>query len=557
MAAPIAGARDITVLIPAAGRVPEGALVLSNISCPAMIPVAGRPVIHWTLSYLRSLGLERFRVAVARHGMFIEDFVAVSFGRECDVEFMVPSVDGGVGRTVLELLEGVTTSSALIVLGDTYFQFADPAVFGGASPFVLLHPVDESYRWCLAETAPDGSLERLRDKEPGLTGPLQALIGVYYFPDVEVARKAAREAAADAATAGRDRLELAPILERVHAAAGLRGVLAGDWLDCGNPDRLAASRRTLLQKRPFNELSIDSVFGTVTKRSRHVEKFIDEIDFLRQLPDELAVMFPRVLGCSTDPADPWLTMEYYGYPTLAEILVFENVDAAVWEQIFAHLHEILTRGFGRARRPLPGALLRDMYVDKTRERLEAMRGPEALVALVRHPGPIEINGRRVPNLSAQWPRIETAVARMAEGAEATVVHGDLCLSNILYDLRARVCKLLDPRGRFGVAGIFGDPRYDVAKLYQCVYGLYDFIMSDLFEVAVDGARVRLAIHAAARHAQIRERFERVFFTRFHREEILLVTALLFASMPALHYEAPRRQLAMYARALELLDEALG
>ncbi len=33
---------DTTVLIPAAGPVPEGVLGLANISCPAMIPVAGR-----------------------------------------------------------------------------------------------------------------------------------------------------------------------------------------------------------------------------------------------------------------------------------------------------------------------------------------------------------------------------------------------------------------------------------------------------------------------------------------------------------------------------------
>ena len=65
----------ITALIPAAGRVPEGVLALSNIACPAMIPVAGRPVIHWTLSYLRSLGISRFRLAVSRRGMFVEDFV--------------------------------------------------------------------------------------------------------------------------------------------------------------------------------------------------------------------------------------------------------------------------------------------------------------------------------------------------------------------------------------------------------------------------------------------------------------------------------------------------
>jgi hypothetical protein len=141
--------------------------------------------------------------------------------------------------------------------------------------------------------------------------------------------------------------------------------------------------------------------------------------------------------------------------------------------------------------------------------------------------------------------------------EGSVVHGDLCLSNILYDLRSRVCKLLDPRGSFGAAGIYGDPRYDVAKLYHSIYGLYDFITNDLFDVSIDGARVKLRIHSRPQHARIQERFEKVFFSRFDRREILLITGLLFASMPALHYDAPRRQMAMYARALELLAEVFA
>ncbi len=36
---PLEGVEKITVVIPAAGRVPEGVLALSNIACPAMIPV--------------------------------------------------------------------------------------------------------------------------------------------------------------------------------------------------------------------------------------------------------------------------------------------------------------------------------------------------------------------------------------------------------------------------------------------------------------------------------------------------------------------------------------
>ena len=64
----------------------------------------------------------------------------------------------------------------------------------------------------------------------------------------------------------------------------------------------------------------------------------------------------------------------------------------------------------------------------------------------------------------------------------------------------------------------------------------------------------LDIRYRPQHREIQKRFEKVFFSEFDRREILLLTGLLFASMPALHYDAPNRQLAMYARALELFAE---
>jgi len=115
----------------------------------------------------------------------------------------------------------------------------------------------------------------------------------------------------------------------------------------------------------------------------------------------------------------------------------------------------------------------------------------------------------------------------------------------------------------------GDPRYDVAKLYHSVLGLYDFITNDLFHVAVAGdaeagVSVTLDIRTRPQHRQIRERFEAVFFGPraiapdgrpwFDRREILLITGLIFAGIPALHYDKPERQVAMLAKAMEIFGE---
>jgi hypothetical protein len=197
-----------------------------------------------------------------------------------------------------------------------------------------------------------------------------------------------------------------------------------------------------------------------------------------------------------------------------------------------------------------------MYLGKTRSRVESLTGPPELLRLVNAGPTVIVNGSQLANLSSLWPEINQHAARLSERCNGSVIHGDLCLSNILYDWRTGVCKLIDPRGRFGEAGIYGDPRYDVAKLYHSVHGLYDFIVHDLFHVSYDGTAVTLELGVGPHHHDVCTRFEQTFFPRFDRDEILFLTALLFLSMPPLHYDHPRRQIAMYVRGLQLLDELL-
>jgi dTDP-glucose pyrophosphorylase len=545
---------DVSVLIPAAGRVPEGVLAFSNITCPAMIPVAGRPLIYWTLRYLLSLGLRRFIIAVARRQVFLEDFVACTFGKTCSVRFVVPAEGHGLGGTVRELSLTAESRRALVVLGDTHFQFDDPSLITNQDATMLTSEVDDPYRWCTVETDDSGIISRFYDKSAVAPVPAQALIGVYYFPDLEAVRRAS-QAAVDAADAEGRPTEMADVLRRLPGP--LRTAPAGEWLDCGNPDRQAASHQVLLQKRAFNDLAVNSVLGTITKRSRHVDKFLDEINYLRLLPSDIAVLFPRVVDYSTQWDNAYLTMEYYGYPTLSEVLVFENVDPGIWEQVFLHLRAILLNEFSKHRKPVTAPTLKEMYLEKTRERLRQIEQHSLLGRLSQSAEVVVINKKPLANICRLWPKLEEAINRLSSTALGTLVHGDLCFSNILYDLRCRICKFIDPRGSFGSPGVFGDLRYDVAKMYHSVYGLYDLIINDLFEVEVGEGEITLDIRARPQHGRICERFERVFFEHFDRSEILLLTGLLFASMPALHYDVPKRQAAMYARGVQLLNEALS
>ncbi len=125
---------------------------------------------------------------------------------------------------------------------------------------------------------------------------------------------------------------------------------------------------------------------------------------------------------------------------------------------------------------------------------------------------------------------------------------------MLYDLRGGICRLIDPRGSFGTAGLYGDPRYDVAKLNHSARWLYDFITADLFSVTDNGDfAYELQIYHRTYHRDIADVFSDVFLRDYSASEIDLITGLLFASMIPLHADRPERQLAFTLRALEILN----
>jgi hypothetical protein len=147
---------------------------------------------------------------------------------------------------------------------------------------------------------------------------------------------------------------------------------------------------------------------------------------------------------------------------------------------------------------------------------------------------------------------------VSDPPEFTIIHGDLCLSNVLYDRRSGFVRLVDPRGSFGASGIFGDPRYDLAKLSHSFHGDYDFYVNGLFglEVSEDGVECRP--FRSPLHETVRQMFDHWLLRRerAHYRAIRLIESLLFLSMAPLHADRPRSQLAFLARGLELFDRAV-
>jgi len=170
--------------------------------------------------------------------------------------------------------------------------------------------------------------------------------------------------------------------------------------------------------------------------------------------------------------------------------------------------------------------------------------------------PARYNGKDLPSLRqiAQ----ECIDASLALPEIPSVVHGDLCFSNVMYDSRSNSVKVIDPRGLNiqQELTIYGNQSYDLAKLCHSFIGLYDFIIADAFHLEKnDEIGVKLRFNLDSRLKQVQSMFmQKSLIPELSNKAIIAPTILLFLSMIPLHFDKPHRQEAMLANALRLYVE---
>lgn len=555
------------VVIPTAGQVPPELVPFTQSRHSALIRLQRKPVIFWTMEYLLGLGFDRFSFAVGRRpNDAVECFVQQLAGWRSQLVFARPDRDAGLVYSVYCALRESEPQRdrfdrVLLVLGDTYFRFPPADLGAGDRSFILTGRFDpsedRSEDWCLVRRASgSGVAEEYVNKQPGLEDETLGIVaGIYFLRDARLFMSCVEAAVA----AGEGELHTA--LARYQEVDPIECVDCAEWYDCGHLPNLLRSEQKMVQERSFNEVTLDKVRGIVTKRSSEAAKLRNEIAYYESLPKDLRCLFPRILDADLD--EPWVALEFYGYPSLSDHLVFNTLHLRIWELVFHKLHS-LVQLFRKELTPprADGSFLgacRSMYVDKTRDRLERLRREDVLWREVLGSKELVLNGRVVRNVDALLQEVERCLPSLVRAGDFSLIHGDLCFSNILYDLPTGTCRLIDPRGSFGEPGNLGDIKYDVAKLYHSVDGLYDFIINDLFSVDYAGAPRELTYRIYFDKTELKARFEQAFFAgpAFSQWEILVIEGLLFLSMLPLHTESRSRQFAMFATGLERLETAFS
>lgn len=338
----------------------------------------------------------------------------------------------------------------------------------------------------------------------------------------------------------------------------LTPIKTDNWFDIGHADKYYNSKLEV-KAREFNHIKIDKNRGILTKTSEDKEKFIGEIKWYLKLPSDVEYVRPRIFSYSTDFTNPYVSMEYYAYHTVHELFLNGDLDIHQWEKIFKRIKFVI-QDFKRysAKDVNIVSSLEDMYLTKTILRFEKLMKDTRFEVFFQNP--ILVNGVLYPSLKEIADKLKAAIPELLyDVKEFNIIHGDLCFANMMVDNNFSFIKVIDPRGKFGSYDIYGDPRYELAKLFHSVDGKYDYIIKDLFDLDYKDGNISFTIQDKDRDFDLYNIFIEVFKDEIGNDlkKIELIEALLFLSMLPLHGESFEHQLVMLGTGLEILNRVVN
>ncbi len=342
-------------------------------------------------------------------------------------------------------------------------------------------------------------------------------------------------------------------LSKYAADHGLRPEQAALWQDFGHLHTCYQSRCNDLSARAFNRISSDGT--AIAKTGEPSQKIAAEAQWFAALPPRMKVYTPLLLAESSEPQHSY-ELEYLYLPTLSELAVYGLLPRNVWRGILEGCRNFLEACLThRPGQELDAGYHRrvfdSLFREKTLERLQTFAAVEGLTMN----SDWLFEGRATPSL-AEMTRILIEQISPTTQDGLSLWHGDFHFANIFYDFRSQRIKTIDPRGMLpdGSISLYGDPRYDIAKLSHSVIGLYDFILAGRYALEYDGNRsIGVVFDVPDSFQTLTQDYMSMSIggRRTADQSNLAMTALLFLSMLPLHSDRRDRQYVMLANAFRL------
>lgn len=545
----------INTIILAAGRMDYKNTPFHGVSSYGMMPVRGKPFILWCLEAAeKNVAENEITVVVRSNNSKLISYLnnLISWGKPIrlavydrsvfDTDNILTSILVGLQKCDLDV-------PTQIILGDTMIRGSFPEI---KNVVLASNEIRASGAWCLIENSSKNQIIKFFNKQKGLDiGDKAALIGYYKLDDSKLLRHSVDQALNNCMT------EISDALNIYQKRQNIAVQMTSDWLDFGHISSIVKASHELFSVREFNNLKVDSIRGTITKTSRNKQKLSDELYWYQHLPDELKIFVPRILKAKETKTTFSLEMELFGYPSLSEIFVHGENSFEDMTYMLDKLFKI-QKTFLKYTTEANQSELAAIYRQKTIARVAELFETETLRPILEQDY-LLINGKTFRNYNLLIDDLKSEIERLiAYNGKFSITHGDYCFSNILFDTMNYTFKLIDPRGRFLSRTIYGDARYDIAKLRHSAVGLYDFIILGFYNLLQkNNSEFEFTILADENVLALESYFDKLVLRYgFSTHQIKVIESLLFLTMIPLHKENSKRQKILYLIAIVKLNKIL-
>jgi len=499
----------------------------------SFLPVGHKRLVELQLDLISSFNGIKFVTLPDNFDLSLRDKNLIELNK-VKIHWTNPNLS--LSQSILSFLNAIdsnTLSRFCMLHGDTLFEQIEDL-----NDIIYCGETDLFYKW--------GRVDDFNFKNNCRKEKNSVISGYFTFGDIDLLKKELSKS---------NSFELA--LKGYNAEKPLRIINNQDWLDFGHSNLYYKSKRYLNVTRNFNSVIVEN--NHIRKKSTNNYKIISEYKWFKQIPENLKVYLPAVWDLKINDNSSSYMIEFIGAPTLQEKFVFGNLPEysyfKIIDSVFDFIEKIKNYTYTNIAAKDVKFLLNELYINKTRDRVnlfieQTNYNPEKAII---------INEQVYTNLNffleEVLSQLNNRISKISDDDKLTIMHGDLCFSNILFDSRSNSLKLIDPRGglnnNFNQENkILGDYQYDIAKLGHSLIGNYDFIVSGYYNLNHDLRNYKFYLDIETKGFKALEKYfyDKISKMGVSHSFIKASITNLFLSMLPLHDEDKNRQLALLLNA---------
>ena len=228
-----------------------------------LIPVAGKPILSYIVEQLVGLGVGQFVFVIGYLGEKVQDFVEETYP-QLDTRFVLQEERRGSGHAVWLAREALGGArEVVIVFGDTILEGRLDHVVNCETTCMAIKPVEDPRSFGVVELDADGRIARMVEK-PRMPKSNKALVGFYKVSDYALLHDTLGQVLAEAERSDDDEVTLTDgLMAMLDAGHAMHAEHVDRWYDCGNPEVLLRTNRTLLDGVSYAEAETPAFDGCI------------------------------------------------------------------------------------------------------------------------------------------------------------------------------------------------------------------------------------------------------------------------------------------------------